>query len=45
MPSGFATDLNLTAFVDLSLEAVFAQNRLVSGIASRSAPVPIAPAP
>ncbi|MGH7893873.1 MAG: hypothetical protein ACREQL_04345, partial [Candidatus Binatia bacterium] len=39
---GFATDLNLTAFVDLSLEAVFAQNRLVSGIASPSAPVAIA---
>ncbi|HEU4431618.1 MAG TPA: carboxypeptidase-like regulatory domain-containing protein [Myxococcota bacterium] len=39
---GFAVDLSLTAFVDLSLEAVFAQNRLISGIASPSAPVPIA---
>jgi len=35
---GFATDVSLTANVPISPEAVFAQNRLMSGIASQSEP-------
>ncbi len=42
---GLAVDLNLTAAADLSLEAVFAHGRLVSGIASPSVPFPVSAGP